>query len=291
MKDRKTGKKKLLIRIRNDRYRLKEKVLELPRKLRLRWKGKLKWKGKQGALEISFDEISGRWVAHQPVEVLPRHQPIGKEKLAIDLGIVNLSATNTGILYSGRPVLSDWRYWTKKIGEIQGILKIVNNKYKSRRLSKTYRRRTRRFRHAINSMVRHLVEQAWRSGVDTIFLGDLKGIREDNNLGRHMNQKIHNFWSFRYIVKRIREVAEEYGIRVEEVDESYTSKTCSICGTRHRNGRKQRGLYICKKSNLAINSDWNGARNILNVAVSPRDSGSRPVARPLLLKWNYDEWR
>lgn len=292
MKDRKTGRKKLLIRIRNDCYHLKDKILELPLKLKLGWKGNLKWQGKQGSLEIKFDELSGRWIAHQSVEVEPRHQPIGDKKMAVDLGIVNLAATNTGILYSGRSVLSDWRYWTKKIGEIQGTLKTVNDKHKSRRLSKIYRKRKKRFRHAINSMVRNLVEQAWRNGVDTLFLGDLTGIRENNDLGRRTNQKIHNFWSFRYIVRRMREVAEEYGIKVEEVDESYTSKTCSICGVRHRNGRKHRGLYICKKRDKAINADLNGARNIFNVAVNPtRDSGSGPVAEPLLLRWNYNEWR
>lgn len=96
MKDRKTGKKKLLIRIRNDCYHLKDKILELPLKLKLGWKGNLKWQGKQGSLEIKFDELSGRWIAHQSVKVLPRHQPIGNKKMAIDLGIVNLAATNTG---------------------------------------------------------------------------------------------------------------------------------------------------------------------------------------------------
>jgi len=287
MKNRRTGKKKLMIRIRNDCYRLKEKVLELPLELKVKWKGKNKWRGKQGALEILFDEVSGRWVAHQPVEVMPQHQPIGNEKLAVDLGVVNLIATNTGVIYSGRSVLSDWRYWTKEIGRIQSELKDVNNRDRSDRLSRTYRKRTRRFRHAVNAMVRQLVRDVWKQGVSVIFLGDLKGIRDNSHFSKRTNQKNHNFWSFRYIIKRIKEVAEEYGMKVLEVNERNTSKTCSICGTKHRNGRKHRGLYYCKKKKVTINADVNGARNILNVAVN---SSSRPVARPSVRKWNYQTW-
>lgn len=287
MKDRRTGKKKLMVRIRNNCYRLKKKVLELPLKMKLKWKGKNKWHGKQGALEILFDEVNGRWVAHQSVEVMPQHQPIGNEKIAVDLGVVNLIATNTGTIYSGRSVLSDWRYWTKMIGETQSILKVENKRHTSHKLRKLYRKRTRRFRHAINAMVRQLVEGVWKQGVSVIFLGDLKGIRNNSNLGKRTNQKIHNFWGFRYIIKRIKEVAEEYGIKVLEMSERNTSKTCSICGRKHRNGRKHRGLYFCKKKKVTINADVNGARNILNVAVH---SSSRPVARPLALKWNNQTW-
>ncbi len=46
------------------------------------------------------------------------------------------------------------------------------------------------------------------------------------------------------------------------VPEDYTSKQCSICGIRHKNGRKHRGLYECKKTGKKINSDINTALNI-----------------------------
>jgi len=54
----------------------------------------------------------------------------------------------------------------------------------------------------------------------------------------------------------------EYGIEVEIVPEDYTSKECSICGNKHKNGRIYRGLYICSKTGKKINSDINASLNI-----------------------------
>ena len=47
-----------------------------------------------------------------------------------------------------------------------------------------------------------------------------------------------------------------------EIDESYTSKTCSKCGYYKKNlgGSK---IYKCDKCALNINRDINGSRNIL----------------------------
>ena len=54
----------------------------------------------------------------------------------------------------------------------------------------------------------------------------------------------------------------EYGIEVERVPEDYTSKQCSICGNKHKNGRIYRGLYMCRKAGKKINADVNAALNI-----------------------------
>ena len=44
------------------------------------------------------------------------------------------------------------------------------------------------------------------------------------------NERNTNFWSYLAIIKRIKDVADEYGIKVKLVDEENTSKTCSLCG-------------------------------------------------------------
>ncbi|KPV64145.1 MAG: hypothetical protein AOA65_1030 [Candidatus Bathyarchaeota archaeon BA1] len=54
----------------------------------------------------------------------------------------------------------------------------------------------------------------YKLGVSKIVVGNLKHIRENNGKNDHKtNSMIHNFWSFNYIIKRIRDVAEEYGIK------------------------------------------------------------------------------
>ena len=42
---------------------------------------------------------------------------------------------------------------------------------------------------------------------------------------------IHNFWSFSWIVQRLREKAEEHGMEVEEVNEYKTSSMCIRYGS------------------------------------------------------------
>jgi putative transposase len=67
-----SGKYKLIIVIRNDRYEVDEnkRVIHLKDfNLTLRFKGKLKWHGKRGRLEVIYNEARRSWYAHIPVEV------------------------------------------------------------------------------------------------------------------------------------------------------------------------------------------------------------------------------
>jgi len=76
------------------------------------------------------------------------------------------------------------------------------------------------------------------------------------------NEYNTNIWWYRWIVLWIVDVFREFGIEVEIAPEDYTSKECSICGNKHKNGRIYRGLYECKKTGKKINADVNAALNI-----------------------------
>ena len=69
--------------------------------------------------------------------------------------------------------------------------------------------------------------------------------------------------------------AEECGISVMKIDESYTSQKCSVCGIIRKSNRKYRGLYVCSKCETVINADVNGARNILFSVVPNLQNGDR----------------
>jgi putative transposase len=152
-------------------------------------------------------------------------------------------------------------------------------------------------------MLRDLFERVKEMEITDIIVGDLTGIRDGKDYGRKTNQKLHNFWSHAKTIKRIRELGEEYKIQITEVSERNTSKTCCMCGKQH-NGRVKRGLHYCKEAGTVVNADVNGAVNILKVAVYgslsdlPTDhnnrtigsSGSRALASPLKLRWEYHQW-
>jgi putative transposase len=236
------------------------------------------------------------------VEETPPLNRSSQKKASLDLGICNLATLyivgEKPIIYSGRAVLSDWVYRTKIIAEKQSNL--PKRKHTSKQISITFRRRQRRLRHAINSMLRGVFEWLESKDVGELIIGELNGIRTDTNHGTNGNQKLHNFWIFNMIAGRIYELGEEYGIAITKVSERDTSKTCCLCGKQH-NGRIERGLMVCKETHQSINADVNGAVNILKVAAKrplsalrtelSGASGSRAMASPLLLRWNYNEWR
>ncbi len=220
----------------------------------------------------------------------------GSKPLYIDLGVRCLATIwregmKQPITFSGRALLADWWYWTKNIAGEQSRLARVNKARTSRRL---YRIRQRRFRHAVNAIVKMVVEYAHYVGVSKIVVGDLKGIRNSNHGNSKVNSMVNNFWSFRWIIQRLKEKAEEYGIEVEEVSEYKTSSICPFCGA--KGVRKYRGLFYCPMCRKVMNSDVVGVLNIAKLygAIIPspswRDRDNGLVAQPLLLRWNGMKW-
>jgi transposase len=101
-------------------------------------------------------------------------------------------------------------------------------------------------------------------GVKVIRLGDLRSLREGNDKGDDANQKIHSFFQYAYRAERYRMTAEEYIFKVKLESEENSSRDCSICKERHRNGRKYRGLYHCRRYDVIMNADVNASENLLN---------------------------
>jgi putative transposase len=102
--------------------------------------------------------------------------------------------------------------------------------------------------------------------VGRINVGDLEGIREDENAksknwGRHGNLDLHG-WAFDRFTSILEYKAKVEGIEVMEVSERDTSKTCCVCGREDDSQRVERGLYVCESCDAAFNADVNGAENI-----------------------------
>jgi putative transposase len=289
--------------VRNDGWSINENEISVSKDVKISYQCGELWVGKQGRLEVLYDELSEKWYAHIPVEV--EWQPpsrAAERKASLDLGICNLATLyiegERPVIFSGRAVLSDWIYHTKKIADKQS--KLPERKHTSKRIRLQFRRRQRRLKHAINTMLRSIFSLLEEKHVGKLYIGDLNGIRKEANHGKKTNQKINDFWAFNLVEKRIMELGEEYGIKVVAVSEAYTSETCCLCGKQH-NGRVERGLIVCHEKHQSMNADVNGAVNILNVAVKRfpsvlstdkmETSGSGLLAEPLLLRWNYNEWR
>jgi putative transposase len=284
----KYGRRELRIVIRNDCYEIDDKHIYLPKGLKLKYKGILKWKGKPGRLEIVYDKVEKMWRGFMNVKV--EKPPIrGGKPLYIDLGIVNLATIwfeglKQPIAFSGRTVLSEWWYWTRRIAKEQSRLATINGAKTSKRLRRLYRIRQRRFKHAANAMIKTIIEDANHIGISKIVLGKLKGIRDNSHNGK-TNTMINNFWSFNYIVRRFKEKAEEYGIEVEEKSEYKTSSKCPLCRSEEIMTRGR--LFKCLSCGLEANRDTVG---VLNIGHLHGGGVNGVVAHPLLLRWNGMRW-
>jgi putative transposase len=284
------GERELRIIARNDCYSVSDEYLYLPKRLKLRYKGELRWIGKQGRLEIVYDKVDEVWRGFMTVKVEKPPPKGGNKPLYIDLGAVNLTTLwfeglKQPIAFSGKKVLADWWYWTRQIAKEQSRLARVNKAKKSRKLRKLYRIRQRRFRHAVNAMIKTIVEDANQLGTSKIILGRLKGVRNKSRNNSKANTMINNFWSFNYIVRRFKEKAGEYGIEVEEKSECKTSSKCPFC---HSEDIITRGrIFKCLDCGLEANRD---AVGVLNIGRLHGGGVNGVVAHPMLLRWNGMRW-
>ncbi|GAB6135364.1 RNA-guided endonuclease InsQ/TnpB family protein [Thermococcus prieurii] len=281
----KNGRKLFIILLRNDQYQVKGNALELRRlgkfgKLEIQFKGRIHLRGKQGRLEITYDPVKRKWYAHISFTVeeklegeewvsIPR-QHKGNLSAGIDLGVNNLMAVyvenGESFLVNGRALKSIDFYWRKKIAEYQSKIDKSGAKT-SRKLRRMHDKAKLQAKHYINTAVRQTVKKLYDLGVSKIVVGYPKGIARNSGKGKRQNFILSHIWRFNYLIKRLTEVAEEYGIQVVVVDEAFTSRVCPLCGQRHKNARFVRGLFKCHRGGVVMNADLVGAFNILKKAV------------------------
>jgi len=208
---------------------------------------------------------------------VPQEQTTGDRVAAIDLGIINIATIafddGQSILCSGKGILSSdqWHQKQAKHCKPKNWHKGKAESHPSEKL-KRYRRKAGNIRRlAVHNLTRHIINECKARKVSTVVVGDLKGIREDADHGKRGNLQLHA-WPFAEIVRQLEYKGEEVGIEIIKVSERNTSKCCHFCG--QVGIRRPRGLLKCKGCNIIINSDVNGAFNILNkVSPSPAYAG------------------
>ncbi|MFP3240138.1 MAG: transposase [Caldivirga sp.] len=292
-KDEATGRRRLILLVRRDRYVVDEQRRVIILKdfdLEVKFVGRLRWYGKQGRLEMHYDDTKDAWYACIPVEVgvevtktgrRSRHivhserkviqleSPKGSNVASIDLGISNLASVvvsdGTWLLYKGVRAKEDYFYFQRKIAEIQSLRDTLKDRlladaieelnHEMRRL---YGKLARRLLHLYRNFASHLLKQLHELGVSTIHLGYPFNIAQERG-----NKFTVNMWTYRKLMEAIELKAQEYGMKVYEVVEYNTSKYCAYHNVEVR--RHPRGVVHCPKGHK-LHSDLNGALNIMKKA-------------------------
>ncbi|NAY82359.1 MAG: IS200/IS605 family element transposase accessory protein TnpB [Thaumarchaeota archaeon] len=185
------------------------------------------------------------------------------------------------MLFKGGSVLSEFKKITKQISIEEKRLSRHGLKT-SRKLEMLYKKRALLLKNAREGLAKEIVERLYDKGVGEIKIGYPKGIARDKG-----NERNTNFWSYSAIINRIKDVAQEYGIKVKLVDEENTSK-CSLCGEIHENGRIERGLFKCPHTGKIINADLNGAINILHIPEPFKNMVKWLKAQPVVYCWTSE---
>ena len=218
----------------------------------------------------------------------------GNGVAGIDLGICNLATVSYGdesVLYPGGAHKEDEYYFAKKRAETDDST--------SREAKRLDRKLTARQTHFLHTLSKDIVSECAERGVGTIVVGDLGGIREDENgdarnWGTHGNLDLHG-WTFDRFTTMLEYKAESEGIEVVEKSERGTSKTCSACGRSDKRQRVERGLYVCD-CGFVGNADCNGAENIRQKVLPNRspdgeDRDNGWLAQPAVRLFDRSEGR
>ena len=303
-KDGETGRRKLILVVREDNYVVDEKnhIILKYFNMKISFTGRLRWHGKQGRLEIYYDEVGNAWYASIPVEVgvektktgrrskhivrgerkvIQVESPKGNRVAAIDLGINVLGSViiddGTWLLYKGVRAKEDYFYLQNKISEVQSLSSKMKNieEYEAygelnREGRRLFKKLIRRLLHLYRNFASHLMRELHERGVSTIYLGYPFNIAQDKG-----NKFTVNLWSYRELMNIIELKAQEYGIRVFEVIEYNTSKYCAYHDVEVT--RDPRGVVNCPLGHK-LHSDLNGALNILKKATGITIS---TIRRPL----------
>jgi len=293
-KDEATGRRRLILVIRQDRYVVDEQrrvIILKDFNLEVKFTGGLRWFGRQGRLEMHYDEARNAWYASIPVEVgveeaktgrrskfivhgerkvIQVESPKGNKAASIDLGINNLASVvvddGTWLLYKGVRAKEDYFYFQRKIADIQSLRDTLKDKLLSdaveelnHEMRRLYGKLKRRLLHLYRNFASHLLKQLHELGVSTIYLGYPFNIAQERG-----NKFTVNMWSYRKLMEAIELKAQEYGIKVYEVVEYNTSKYCAYHNVEVK--RKPRGVAHCPMGHK-LHSDLNGALNIMRRAI------------------------
>jgi transposase, IS605 OrfB family, central region len=187
----------------------------------------------------------------------------GEKTVGIDLGINNFAAlayeNGHSELYPLNCLKQDDYYFSKRLARCDDS----NSEQATRLNQKKSSRRT----HYFHTLSKHIVERCVEENVGTIVIGDLSGIRKDDedgeskNWGKDGNLDLHS-WAFDRFTELLTYKAKMKDITVEEVSERNTSKSCSCCSRKCDANRVERGLYVCDECGTTANADVNGAENI-----------------------------
>lgn len=153
------------------------------------------------------------------------------------MGVNNLATcvNNTGqrpFIVNGKIVKSINQYFNKQKAKLQS--KLGKNKYTSKRINRLTLKRETKISDYLHKASRYVINYCIQNKIGKIIIGKNNNWKRNINLGKINNQKFVSI-PFNKLIRKIQYKAEEVGIRVILIEESYTSKCDNLALESRRN--------------------------------------------------------
>jgi putative transposase len=194
-----------------------------------------------------------------------------KQSVGVDPGEIHTLAafaeTGEAVLLTGRKIRSIHRLRNKKLAAIQRLLskcKKGSRQWKSYQKVKRYvlSKSEKQLQDALHKTTKQFVDWCVKQGVSDVHMGNPEGVqkntRKKKRATRKQAQRLSN-WSFGKVKKYLQYKLARKGIKLQEVEEAYTSQTCPVCKKRQKVSSRN---YRCS-CGYHEHRDTHGARNIL----------------------------
>jgi putative transposase len=228
---------------------------------------------------------NGGYELHVAVAVAVSREAPGAAQAAIDLGEIHLAAVTTttgkGLIVSGRGIRSLKRRHNQSLGQLQrkqarctkGSRRFRRLQHAKARLRARTERQVRDRRHKATRQVVRFLEQ---EGVQTVFIGDPHGVR-DQRAGRHHHQRMSQ-WEYGKDKDYLQQKSAYAGIMSFTGSERGTSSRCPSCQRRQKvTGRN----WVCKNPQCR----FAGHRDIVGSMNMHRLAFGHPIAYPLRITY------
>lgn len=190
------------------------------------------------------------------------------EVAGVDLGEVHMAVAHDGThthILNGRYLRSKVQYRNKLQAKLNSRIdgRMKKGSRRRKKLIASKKRQLRKIKNQIKD-VEHkqtskFITALHQAGVQTLVIGDVRDIRQDNDVGHTNNQKIHQ-WSHGSVRFKLTYKAERLGMAVALQDEHYTSRTCPQC--RYVRSKVKGRVFRCPKCGWTYHRDGVGAVNI-----------------------------
>lgn len=175
----------------------------------------------------------------------------------IDIGMECLFAVYPNVNYnplliSGRNLLSLNKIYDKKISKTED----------KNELDKIYAERNDKFKHYVNLHIKRLFDYLNYLNIKEVFIGNFVGVKD-----KECSKKFFSI-SYYIIKRKIKDYGNKFGIKINYIEESYTSKNSfydnedPVFRYEYKGARIQRDTFKTANGTL-IHADINGAANIL----------------------------